>query len=185
MQVALRETAKISDTNTLSVKINKKDVSLLGTDKQFKQNLLNTTSRLLFRKKIDLEFVNNKIRTATTSELEGKSKSIFEAIKRISNEVEVILQAAALDKQFLYNPRQTKITEKALHLFPIGKEDVKAEVQLSNNEILDKIIAEDMLCFEKKMYSVLTSNSAEIVVPVLKDISERFGYRLTKIPVKK
>jgi hypothetical protein len=36
-----------------------------------------------------------------------------------------------------------------------------------------------------KHYQIFQENSAEVVIPILKQLSEAFGYRLSKIPSNK
>lgn len=183
-QVNIIESAKVSSKEKLSIKIFNVEHILTNTTIEYKKQLFNTIKSRLNKKNQDFKHLNNIIADPTDKQdknlLLAKATSISKTIVKIESDIAVILSASIMDSQQLFSEAK----DNTVYSFPIGNKSQEI-TQLTNQQKLDKLVEEDFELFESKMYEVLTNNSADTVVPVLKNISERFGYRLSKIPNKK
>lgn len=164
----------INKENHFKVFYNKEKTELLGTTQEFKLLVYKDKRLFLSTSKGTLKYLNSLVRDNKANEnTKDVIKTIEIRITNIKNEIGVIRNAAVIDGHKL--PDIIEID----NIIPIVNNTIEHKVK-SNSEILQSIIDNDMESFEKKMYEVLTSNSSEIVVPVLKEIVKEHGYKLIK-----
>lgn len=176
----------INKENHFKVLYQEKKVELIGTTKEFKLEVYKDKRLFLSRSKGDLKYLQSLVKQGKADDIEktnGRIKSIEIRIQNIKNEIGLIRNAAVIDGHKL----DAIIEIDELNTFnPIGKNihiqsnETQVQQLKSSTELLEHIISNDMEAFERKMYEVLTSNSSDIVVPVLKEIAKGHGYKLIK-----